>query len=69
MPDNDKPPDNVVPFPNIIPYAVAQGLRDFYGSLLTEPLPDEIKALCGKFEERAQKAEDSQKEEPDAGVA
>jgi hypothetical protein len=68
MPDNDDPRNNVIPFPNVIPYAVAQGLRDFYGSLLTEPLPEELKALCREIEKKGEKAEDS-KEEPDAGVA
>jgi hypothetical protein len=74
MPDNDDPPDNddlannVIPFPSVIPHAVAQGLRDYYASLLCEPMPDEIAALCREIEKRAQKAEGSE-EEPDAGVA
>jgi hypothetical protein len=68
MTANDDPPHNVIPFPNVIPYAVAQGLRDYYASLLSEPMPGEIAALCRELEKRAQKADVSD-EEPDAGVA
>jgi hypothetical protein len=55
MPDNDDPPKNdrpknVIPFRHIIPYAVAQGLRDYYASLLCEPMPEKIAALSQEFE-------------------
>jgi hypothetical protein len=66
---DDDPPHKVIPFPNVIPYAVAQGLRDYYASLLCEPMPDDITALCQEFEKRVEKAEESEEEEPDAGVA
>jgi hypothetical protein len=71
---DDDPPHNVIPFPNLIPHAVAQGLRDYYASLLTEPMPEDIAALCREFQKRALKAEEAQESqeseaEPDAGVA
>ena len=46
MPEsNDNPPDNVVPFGHLIPWAIADELRRYYGALVDEPLPRQIEAL------------------------
>jgi hypothetical protein len=46
MPEsNDNPPDNVVPFGHLIPWAIADELRRYYGALVDEPLPHQIEAL------------------------
>ena len=46
MPEsNDNPPDNVVPFSHLIPWAIADELRRYYGALVDEPLPQQIEAL------------------------
>jgi len=46
MPENDdNPPDNVIPFGHMIPWAIADELRRYYGALVDEPLPKEIEAL------------------------
>jgi hypothetical protein len=70
-PHKDDPPNNVIPFPNNIPHAVAQGLRDYYASLLSEPMPDKIAALSRAFEELSNEAEeqpnDAPKTEPKLG--
>jgi hypothetical protein len=66
MTDKD-PPDNVIPFPNNIPYAVAQGLRDYYASLVLEPMPEKIaekaEAVSRALEQLAN--ETAEKPEPD----
>jgi hypothetical protein len=67
MTDSDDPPDNVIPFRHVIPIAIVRGLREYYASLLSEPMPQDIAALCREFEKRTQKAEESE-EETDAGV-
>ncbi|HEY5067461.1 MAG TPA: hypothetical protein VIJ04_21875 [Xanthobacteraceae bacterium] len=46
MPEsNDNPPDNVVPFGHLVPWAIADELRRYYGALVDEPLPRQIEAL------------------------
>jgi len=46
MPENnDNPPDNVIPFGHMIPWAIADELRRYYGALVDEPLPQNIAAL------------------------
>jgi hypothetical protein len=46
MPENnDNPPDNVVPFGHLVPWAIADELRRYYGALIDEPLPRRIEAL------------------------
>ncbi len=46
MPEsNDNPPDNVVPFGHLIPWAIADELRRYYDALVDEPLPRQIEAL------------------------
>jgi hypothetical protein len=46
MPENDdNPPDNVIPFGHLVPWAIAEELRRYYGTLVDEPLPKEIEAL------------------------
>jgi hypothetical protein len=46
MPENDdNPPDNVIPFGYVIPWAIAEELRRYYGALVEEPLPKNIAAL------------------------
>ena len=46
MPEsNDNPPDNVVPFGHLVPWAIADELRRYYGALVDEPLPQQIEAL------------------------
>ena len=46
MPDNDdNPPDNVIPFGHLVPWAIADELRRYYGKLVDEPLPKDIEAL------------------------
>jgi hypothetical protein len=64
MTDNDDPPNNVIPFRHVIPYAVAQGLRDYYASLLAEPMPEKIAALSQEFE-KLTKQQKKQPVEPD----
>ena len=50
MPDNDdNPPDNVIPFGNPVPCAIADELRRYYGKLVDEPLPKDIEALSQKL--------------------
>ena len=58
MTDDNDPPNNVIPFRHIIPYAVAQGLRDYYAALLSEPMPEKIAALSREFEKRAEETEE-----------
>lgn len=46
MPNNDdNPPDNVIPFGHLVPWAIAEELRRYYGKLVDEPLPKNIEAL------------------------
>jgi hypothetical protein len=46
MPEDDNnPPDNVVPFGRLVPWAIAEELRRYYGKLVDEPLPKDIEAL------------------------
>jgi hypothetical protein len=46
MPENDdKPPENVIPFGHLVPWAIADELRRYYGKLVDEPLPKDIEAL------------------------
>jgi hypothetical protein len=46
MPENDdNPPDNVVPFGHLVPWAIADELRRYYGALVDEPLPRQIETL------------------------
>jgi Anti-sigma factor NepR len=62
MTDDDEPPDNVIPFRNMIPYAIGLDLRRYYQALVAEPLPDKILELYQEFEKLAQEPEQS--EEP-----
>jgi hypothetical protein len=64
MTDDDEPPDNVIPFRHIIPYAVAQGLRDYYASLLCEPMPEKIAALSREFEKLAKQQQKKKPNKP-----
>jgi hypothetical protein len=66
MTDDDDPPNNVVPFRHVIPYAVAQGLRDYYASLLCEPMPEKIAALSQEFEKLAKDTENKDTEDNDS---
>ena len=46
MPENDdNPPDNVVPIGHLVPWAIADELRRYYGALVDEPLPRQIETL------------------------
>lgn len=46
MPDNDdNPPGNIIPFGHLVPWAIAEELRRYYGKLVDEPLPKDIEAL------------------------
>jgi hypothetical protein len=50
MPDNDdNPPDNVIPFGHLVPWAIAEELRRYYGKLVDEPLPKDIEALSQRL--------------------
>ena len=50
MPENDdNPPDNVIPFGHVIPWAIADELRRYYGALVDEPLPKNIETLAQAF--------------------
>lgn len=46
MPDSDdNPPDNIIPFGHLVPWAIADELRRYYGKLVDEPLPNDIESL------------------------
>jgi hypothetical protein len=64
MPDDKDPPNNVIPFPNNIPYAVAQGLRDYYASLLSEPMPEQIAEKADAFSRALEKLASETEEKP-----
>ena len=59
MPENDdNPPDNVIPFGHVIPWAIADELRRYYGALVDEPLPKEIEALSQALASKLAKDKD-----------
>jgi predicted phosphatase len=57
MTDDDEPADNVIPFRNVIPYAIGLDLRRYYQTLVAEPLPEKILELYQEFEKLAQEPE------------
>jgi hypothetical protein len=65
MSDDDDRPNNVIPFPSNIPYAVAQGLRDYYASLLSEPMPEKIAEQADAFSRAFEKLAKETEENPD----
>jgi len=59
--DDNKPPDNVIPFANAIQGAIAEDLRKMYAELVREKLPDDISALMKQFEELSKKGLETEK--------
>ena len=43
--DDNDPPDNVIPFGNVVSAPIAEELHRYYQSLVSAELPEEIAAL------------------------
>lgn len=58
---DDQAPKTVVPFTNLVGFAIAQQLNEFYGELVAAQLPDDLSALAQKL--AAAMARDRKKED------
>jgi hypothetical protein len=63
---DDDPPNNVIPFGHVVPYAIAEQLRLMYAAFVEEELPAGILALMQQFKERTK---EQAKQQPAADTA
>lgn len=57
---DDDPPNNVIPFGHVVPYAIAEQLRQMYAAFVEEELPPGILALMQQFEDQTKEEKQQQ---------